>query len=206
MQKEAFYLAGALRDGSISTQYQIKVKQKSKKWLEEIIIPAMNKTFNLNLSKKAIYTQDEDGNVRYYLLFKNKRAWNILRNKFEMPHNQSYWETPCFVKQAKPQMLKHYIQGFCDAEGGVVSKRKVMAGSKIYLNFTQKNEETLEFIKKALMNFRIKTGSIVVSDKKSKSLRIWITEKRSILRFIQEIGTKHPDKMIAFNHIRKVLL
>jgi hypothetical protein len=54
MQKEALYLAGALRDGSISTQYQIKVKQKLKKWLEETIIPAMNKAFDLNLNKSAI--------------------------------------------------------------------------------------------------------------------------------------------------------
>jgi intein-encoded DNA endonuclease-like protein len=128
--------------------------------------------------------QKDGGNVRYYLLFKNKRVWNILHNKFEMLQNQAYWKTPSFVRHASPQMLKHYIQGFCDAEGGVPNTRRVIAGSEIYLNFTQKNEETLEFIKMALMNFGIKTGKIVVSDKKSKSLRIWITEKRSILRFI----------------------
>ena len=101
MKDEAYYLAGALRDGSISTQFQIKVKQKSREWIEQVIIPAFNKVFDLTLTTRAIYVQ-QDKYLRYYLLFKNKRVWNILKEKFEMCNNQKFWETPSFVKIAVP--------------------------------------------------------------------------------------------------------
>ncbi len=201
--KETYYLAGALRDGSISVQNQIKVKQKSRLWLSLVVIPAFNKVFGLSLTERAIYLQDEDKNLRYYLLFKSKNVWKVLQEIFEMPRNQTFWQTPKFVKRAPNSLVKYYIQGFVDAEGG--TPRKVIVGSKLYLHISQKNREALEFLKVKLQEFKVKSGKVCLSDRKSNTLRISITGKQSMLNYIKTIGTQHPDKAERFKAMLTLL-
>ena len=203
MLKHKFYLAGALRDGPISCQYQIKVTQKNKEWLQNVIIPLFNNLYGMKLNRKQIYAQ-KDKNLRYYLLFKKKKVWNDLKEEFEMPHDQSYWGTPSFVKNAPPSLVRYYIQGFVDAEGGV--PRSVVAGSKIYLHISQKNVETLEFIRRKLRLFGIKSGRVTMSDPLSGTHRITVSGRRSVLNFIKKIGTQHPDKQERFENIKQFLL
>jgi len=157
--------------------------------------------------KKSIHLQSFDiqGDSFAKLPFaESQEAWNLLKDVFEMTHNQEFWNTPSFVKNAPKNMLRYYIQGFVDAEGGV--PKKVIVGSKIYLHITQKNIETLEFLRMALRRFNIKTGRVCLCDPRSNSYRIWITNKHGILDYIEKIGTQHPDKKKRFERIKNYLL
>ncbi|WXG42912.1 MAG: hypothetical protein WED04_02330 [Promethearchaeati archaeon SRVP18_Atabeyarchaeia-1] len=78
------YLAGTFRDGCISTQWQIKIKQKSRQYLLNKIIPILNQESNLHLTERAVYLQ-ADANRRFYVAFKRKKAWGQLRKTFSIP-------------------------------------------------------------------------------------------------------------------------
>lgn len=189
MSKE--YLAGAFRDGCLTVQYQIKIKQKCRAWLSDIIVPMLNEEFGLALTERAIYPQN-DANERYYLAFKRKKVWLQLKELFEMPASKAgVWNTPTFLKTDNA-LLQDYIRGFFDAEGGVP---RTIAGSKLYVSFTQKNMEPLEFIRDKLESvFGIKCGGLRISDKKSNVWQFRITKKESIARFADRISSWHPDK------------
>jgi intein-encoded DNA endonuclease-like protein len=196
------YLAGAFRDGCISTQWQIKIKQKSRKYLLNKIIPTLNQEFDLDLTERALYLQ-ADANRRFYVAFKKKKTWEQLRKVFSIPPDSATWGTPPFVKKLEKNLLRFYIQGFFDAEGGV--PRNPM-NSKLYITFTQRNRESLEFLKEKLHSkWGIVSGKLRISDSKSLCWRFTITGLGSIKRFITEIGTEHPSKGRSFTIISNLL-
>ena len=101
------------------------------------------------------------------------------------------------------QDLRYYIQGFWDAEGGATTNATTK--KKLYVDFTQRNVECLEFITEKLLLFEVKAGNIRVSDRKSMSHCITITGRQSILNFIQRIGSQHPEKQQRFKLMAEVL-
>ena len=178
------------------------MKQKSKEWLVSSIIPIFNKEFRLNLSDRAVY-EHTDINTRFYIAFKNQRVWKQIKNLFDIPDDTISWETPVFIHGVNKTLMRCYIQGYFDAEGGVP---RSPAGSKLYLSFTQRNYESLDFIKNQLeMNWNITSGGLRISDKKSRSWRFSITGKPSIQKFISEIGTQHPSKKVRFSIISDLI-
>jgi hypothetical protein len=52
----------------------------------------------------------------------------------------------------------------------------------------------------------IKTGDIIVSDKQRNVHRLSITEKRSMLKFINVVGSAHPEKSKRLFEMKKLLL
>jgi hypothetical protein len=196
------YLAGAFRDGCLSTQWQVKIKQKSEEYLLDVIMPLLNQEFNLNLNKSAVHLQT-DANRRFYIAFKRKRVWQEIREIFEIPPDTRLWETPVFVRNLDKSLLRFYIQGFFDAEGGVPRNP---LNSKLYISFTQRNRESLEFLKARLYSmWDIVSGELRISDSKSQCWRLTITGLHPIKQFISEIGTKHPFKRKRFAIISVIL-
>lgn len=201
-QKEA-YMAGAMRDGSISKTTAIQISQKYREWLLYLIKPYFEDVFDIILLESQIKMRNDDGNTRYRLEFSNRAVRDRIHTYFEMPTNQLTWETPSFVKDLQKHDLRYYIQGFWDAEGGATTNATTK--SKLYIDFTQRNTESLEFIKEKLLLFGVKAGNIRVSCKKSMSHRITITGRRSILNFVNNIETQHPEKQQRFIRIRNVI-
>jgi intein-encoded DNA endonuclease-like protein len=196
------YLAGSFRDGCLSTQGQIKIKQKSRGYLVNKIIPILNREFDLDLTSRAVFSQ-LDENKRFYIAFKNVKVWNQIRKLFKIPHDSRLWKIPPFVKRLDRNLLRFYIQGFFDAEGGC--PRNPMK-SKLYISFTQRNRESIEFLRKRLCSeWRIESDRLRVSDHISHCWRFTITSRDSIRRFITDIGTEHPSKKKRF-HIMLNLL
>lgn len=189
-----FYLIGALRDGCLTTGWTIKYKQKVRGWLSVIILPIINEIFKLNLTEKCIYLQKEEGKTEvWYLAFRNKRVWNELNS----------------IKNGEPKTneeKKFYIMGFWDADGGCPKFPE--KNKKNYIKFTQKDRDSLEKIKDTLeVDFGINCGNIIISEKKNTG-NIWrlvITNKDSMIKFCNKIGSLHPEKKLRLKKIRRLL-
>lgn len=180
------YLVGALRDGCLATYSKninhfgvVYTQESHPEWLE-VISQLFEKVFLIkpNLSKQ--------------LCIYNKPIFRFFERVFEHPPgNQGNWKTPNIITKAPTKIKNYYIQGFFDAEG-------VCSMSDFKLGFVQKNKESLEFIKSELEKQKISCGSIL---KDRNSHRFWICERKSVLRFIEKIGTRHPDKELKFKKI-----
>ena len=93
-----------------------------------------------------------------------------------------------------------------------ISEREDLFRSRIYdggyKGFLRKKKQIgiiPEFIKEKLLLFEVKAGNIRVSDPKSMSHRIKISGRRSILNFIQKIGSQHPEKQQRFKKMAEVI-
>jgi len=137
------------------------------------------------------------------LYFSDYEVWYQIHTEFKMPQNQLTWGTPEFVTKGSIQDLRYYIQGFWDAEGRATTNATTK--KKLYVDFTQRNIDFLEFIKEKLLLFELKAGTIRVSDRKSMSHRITMTGRRSILNFIQKIGSQHPEKQQRFKRMAELI-
>ena len=200
--QKKFYIAGVLRDASVSTEYNyIKLINKDKKWLVDLIIPYFNEFFDLNLDESKIYTDTQE-KLRYVLSITSENASDLIQNEFEMLENQSTWNTPSFVTKGTKEELKYYIQGYWDVEGGAT--RNPSLRTLLYIDFTYQNKESIEFIREKLLLFGVKAGKVRISDKRSMSYRITITGRMSILNFIQNIGSQHPEKQQRLNRLANV--
>ena len=126
-----------------------------------------------------------------------------MKKLFGVPEDTRFWETSLFVRNIDNALLRLYIRGFFDAEGGIPRRP---LGSKLYISFTQRNYESLSFIKEKLESeWSIKSGKLRISDVKSHSWRFTITGKRAIKSFITEIGTFHPYKRGVFVVMKSLL-
>jgi intein/homing endonuclease len=195
MNKNIAYLLGAFCDGCLSTQYQIKFKQKNREWLEKVIIPIFNEEFGLSLGNKNVFIQ-EDVAKRYYLAFKNKNVWTELRKL--LPEDK---DAPSNIKNANLETQIHYIRGYWDADGGC--PRVPQEGKKVYIKFTQKNKKSLEFIHGVLNNIGIKTGKVRLSE--PEIWRFSINSKYAMLKFIKKIGSWHPEKRLRFEKMQTLI-
>lgn len=185
---EEYYLVGALRDGCLSTEWTIVFIQKCKEWLTDIIIPKFKSTFGIDLSQHKLYW----GDGAWRLKFKSKRIWTELSKLRTIPPTDK-------------ESQRLYLQAFWDAEGGcprVPDKSKA-----IYLSFTQKDKQSLEELRKMLTEtFGIKTGMVRLSDKKKDVWRVCIENQGGMLKFIELIGSSHPEKKLRLEKMKELLL
>ncbi len=194
IKPDVSYLAGALRDGTVDTRigknYEIKIGQKEEKWLSETLKPIIENNFNVRVTVKnnLLRVTNKKFVFRIIELFKFKTKG---------------WNTPEVIKQLSLEERKPYIMGFWDAEGGLPKNpKKCKRAEQTYISFHQKELEPLEFIQKTLQDL----GFITTNMTKCKgAFEFRITRKNEILRFIKEIGTKHPDKQKRLNELKNVL-
>lgn len=177
---ELAYIVGALRDGCLATYSKNKnhfgvvfTQESCVEWFVETIIPMINKTFSIKPKARK--------DIQIY----NKPLFKFFQKVFEHPHgNQSKWNTPKIIKKAPKQIQLKYIQGFFDAEGLAPKKSS-------YIGFTQNNNESLQFIKSVLEKNKIRCGSI----RQSRNTYVFIISNyKGIKRFIELIGTAHPER------------
>jgi intein-encoded DNA endonuclease-like protein len=117
----------------------------------------------------------------------SKRAFEVFTKEFGFVSPQVKWDTPEIIRKAKEEDVASYIAGFFDAEGDVSTKNYV-AG------FSQKNVDSLEFIRNWLLRHGISCSRIFCADKKSGTNRFYFTSKTNFKKFISLVPFEHPDK------------
>ncbi len=175
---ELAYLIGTLRDGSIAkTDYRIYISQSgegAREWLENLS-QIFEKIFEVKTRIKKI-------NNEYRLNIYSKSLRIFIEKLFEMPFDQNKWCTPKIIEENKETWIP-YVSGFFDAEGYCTSKETFEKTGKVKIAFTQNNLKSLEFIKKVLEYYEIKTGEIFL-EKDEKRYALYIQSKNEILKFI----------------------
>ena len=149
------YLLGSLRDGSIcrfkSNQGKIcssvTFYSKSREWLKILQIKILD-VFE-RTTKIVQY-----GNKTPYLRIYSKELVNKLNGEFQCPlKTQIGWITPLPIKASNnPEIIKNYIAGFWDAEGGANLKSQQIA---LYLSWNGNDCPPLEDLKAMLEKFEI---------------------------------------------------
>ena len=193
MDESLAYLIGALRDGSIfydraSRNYKLIWYQKEPAWLENSIAPRVEAVFE----KKPKIEEYKTGQFR--LLLSSKQAHDTIIKESDFVSPQERWGTPKKIRVANDKIVASYIAGFFDAEGDVDVKNYV-AG------FSQKNCESLIFIRKWLKKNGVTAGAIFDADKKSGTLRFFITSKNNFRKFRKLVPFEHPNKTIKLDFL-----
>ncbi len=190
MKKDLAYLVGALRDGSVlydknSRNYKTIWYEKSRDWLFNSIIKKAVAVFKKNPRL------DEYKKGHYRVVLSSQKIYDMIRNDYDFIAPQENWCTPKSIKDASQEVIASYIAGFFDAEGDINPK-------KYMLGFSQKNYESLEFIREWLNKNSIKTSKIFIADKKSNTWRFYITSKENFEKFNKIVNFEHPGKIMRF--------
>ena len=192
MKTDLAYLVGALRDGSVyydkSRNYKVIWYENNRLWLENSISKRVCAIFG----KKPILDEYKTNHFRVVLCSRN--AYNIIKSEFEFVAPQEKWNTPKPIKESSDDIIATYVAGFFDAEGDVNCK-------KYMIGFSQKNMETLEFIKDWLNRNSIKTSKIFVADKESGTKRFYMTSKENFHKFRELVKFEHPDKVKRYGFL-----
>jgi len=190
---EIFYIKGALADGCLTKGWMIKFTQKSRLWLSDSILPLIVKVFDRKLTQHQIFY--EPITKVWYIAFRDKKIWKTLK------------ELPVPTTSQTRQEQTFYIQAFWDADGGC--PRFPDKDKKLYIDFTQKEKARLVELKELLEpTFKIKCGDIRISEKKDDRT-IWrfaITGKEGMLKFIELIGSSHPEKKLRLEKMKELLV
>lgn len=181
LKPELAYLLGAMRDGSfITTQgkHWVRVYDSiDSTWLGKTIIPLFSKIFEVSM--KLRITEHEK-----YADVSNKPLFYQLKTYMATPHKN----VPKVVQDSSPDVIKSYIRGFFDAEG-YVSKKPIHT-----IKITQKNRESLDFLKQFLETSGIPCGKIC-----QHILPIY--GKENVGKFSADIGSFHPAKIIKLRKL-----
>ncbi len=190
------YFLGAFRDGSAkfnNKKYNIVIWQKNKNWLE-FIQKILIEVFNIK-------TPIKNARNGYKLKFSSKKLFNwLLGKEFPFSGEQIFWGTPSFIKDR--EMIRWYIAGFFDAEGGIGVYKK---DDKKYINIdfyhswnNSKECPPLRDIRNFLISLKIKTGGVRLRTKTRMSnyprFVLSISNDESIRKFNSLIPFQHPDK------------
>ena len=192
------YLLGALRDGCLTSQYTIKLKQRNRAWLEDVIVPILR---NHGIESVRIYVQT-DSTTRYYVAVKNKKLWLRLKAMLEPVSERN--STPRIFQSLTEKERLAFIQGFWDADGGCPKNPN---RGKLYIDFTQKDAGVLHTLRKELERMKISSGDVRISEKKPTGHihRFAIISRMALFRFIEYVGSKHPDKQKRLLQIKSRL-
>ncbi len=190
IKPEIYYILGSLRDGCLTSQWTIKIKQKNREWLSDVLVPLFKKVFDRDI-KNNIYIQRGYTTV-WYLAFKDEKIWKALKHHEARPARTQ-------------EEQKFYIMGYWDADGGC--PKKPSNKRKIYIKFTQKDKKSLDELKKMVENFGIKCGKVRLSEnaRYGKIWRFSITNKVGMIRFCKEISSLHPEKRQRLKVIKYLL-
>ncbi len=184
--KKLAYLVGALRDGSIfyyerGRNYTCVWYESSRRWLQSSICPRLKEVFGTN----AKLLEYKPGQIRARIY--SKEAFECFKNVYGYRSPQKNWGTQEIVRAADDSVISLYIAGFFDAEGDISQKDAV-------LGFSQKNYESLDFIRDWLARHGLKPSKIFIADKKSHTLRFYISSRNELGLFKKLVPFEHPDK------------
>ena len=195
IDKETAYLLGALRDASVDVRkgknYEIKIAQKNRKWLE-----ILQKIISKKFGYEGKITKHR-GNY-YILRITRKTVVEKIIELAEITTPQSRWNTPVIIKKQPLEIQKEYVKGFFDAEGGLPKNPKKWK----YISFDQKIKEPLEFVRSILLKLGFKPTNLTLT---SNVWQFRLTRKNDIINFTLQIGSLHPDKIKKLHLLTKLL-
>ncbi len=195
------YILGALRDGTINikrtkeySHYRLDFHSKSKDWLINI---------SRILEKHASNKPQISGITRKYglywkLVLNDKKFINDLVNISGFHTMQSTWNTPKVILESSAEVKSAYISGFFDAEGCVTKLTSRELWNIGFYHTWENSAECppLEDIKNMLSDMDIRSNRITVKtlDNRLPLFCLRITDKKSVMRFCNEIFSINPDK------------
>ncbi len=184
---EVAYILGILRDATIDIRkgknYELKIAQKESSWLEYL-----NKILYKNFNISGKITNHVNGSKILRINGKKFVEEIVAISEFKVP--QELWDTPSIIKKQNIELQLAYLRGFFDAEGGL-PKDPLMAKQK-YISFSQKNRESLEFIRKILIRKKFQPTNITFCG------NVWefrLTRKNEMINFCDIVGSSHYDKI-----------
>jgi intein/homing endonuclease len=198
LSPELSYLVGLLRDGTVvnekNNEYTIAFYSKFKEALE-YPKKLLEKIFKIKVKIKRF------GDV-WGIRIRSLTLYLFFKLMFQVPQNQSVWNTPELIKMGDSEVVKAYISGFWDAEGSCpqFKDKVVIPKENISIGFSQKNKESLQFIKEFLEKNGIATTEIYWNERK------WVLKirRQSFLDFIDFIQPHNPIKLMRLQKIRKI--
>ncbi|PIN85848.1 MAG: hypothetical protein COV47_00065 [Candidatus Diapherotrites archaeon CG11_big_fil_rev_8_21_14_0_20_37_9] len=116
---------------------------------------------------------------------------------------------PVLIKKNKT-LIQYYISGVYDADGTLPKNPEKAV--QLFIDITMKDKKFIKEIKEELLGFGIETLKIYkriakspTSDFLSKTYELRIRRKSMLLKFLQEINFKHPNKAIRAEKMIKLL-
>lgn len=197
INEEIAYLLGALRDATIDVRkrknYEIKISQKNKEWLELI-----QEIFKKNFEKDGKISKYKENT--WILRINSKKITKEIIKISEIIIPQDKWNTPSIIKKSSVKIQKAYVRGFYDAEGGLPRNPQ---NKQKYISLSQKNKESLEFVRNFILKLGMNPTNITFCG------NVWefrITRKNDIVNFIEKIGSWHPEKRKKLGLLKTVIL
>jgi len=172
--------------------------QAHREWLEESIGTRIEKEFDKH------YRIDEYKPDHFRLRVSSKEVYDLWRDEYEFPEEgigQASWNVPSEIKSADERVKACFVRGVFDAEGDISPE----SSKTPYVGISQKNEAFLDDIREMLEGMSIHPGKIHVIDQDSGTLRVAVSEKKSLETFITIIGSEHPTKAQELHRIQRLL-
>lgn len=226
---ELAYLAGALRDGTISktetrigTKYYIAYCNTSYSWLRNVIKPLIEKTFQIQIGEPLIDRKP----TKFQIRTKKHGLVIYLADLFGHPFGkQSNWKTPPWILNAPKGIKKWYIRGFFDSEGGcgnvIKQRKKYPWQSTFFIGFYASSPgntcHVLNDISKLLSEFNIeskptekekhswKKRTVYLYKTKQNCFLLRIRDPKEKMKFIKRIGSSHPEKYSNLLELSKLI-
>ena len=220
------YLAGALRDGTISrtkgpygTKYYLAICNKDKIWLDSVIRPTIETIFNIKLGKTLKDRQKHQIRVTKYGIVQ------FLADLFQHPYGkQTLWKIPNVIEDSHKEIKRWFLRGFYDSEGGCGNITKLYKKYPWHSTFpirfhsgwtNEKECPPLGSIRHMLTeDFDIKCSPVIFSKRyktgryktQVKMFYVKITDKEQKLKFVETIGSSNPTKLKELLFLKGLLL
>ena len=186
LDPEVAYLLGALRDSTIDIRkgknYEIKIAQKESEWLS-VLQGIFLRHFN-NAGRITQHSKD----AKILRITGKETTYKILEiSQMKVP--QVTWKTPKIIQEQKNSVQLQYLRGFFDAEGGL--PRNPETAKQKYISFSQKNKESLQFLRALLINNGFRPTNLTICG------GVWefrLTRKNDMANFSIKVGSLHKDK------------
>ena len=188
LTEDLFYLAGALRDGSVhydkaSRNYTVVWYSKDQNYLTKRIVKKLAR-----LGKVATVYEYKKG--QYRVKIGSRELYDAIKTTFQFPDEgigQVEWGASQKLRNTRKELKYAYMRGMFDAEGDVSVRNR-------YLEVSQKNTEILEWIKEELQKSDIHSGGIVLADRASSTYKIVVSKKHSVRLFKKKVGFEMERK------------
>jgi hypothetical protein len=185
LSPELAYIAGALRDGSLSSyRYEVEFTQKYKGWLV-LIQDCLEKSFGVSPTIRSRRLKDNT----YVLRIRSHALHRFFCEVFNWTKYD--WDTPDIIKSADKNSIENYIAGFWDAEGSRYGGA-YQGWSKI------DSCPPLEFIKERLEGY----GIVCTFRKPIRSPNRWVhtlaISRKSYGIFMKNIPLRNKVKFLPY--------
>lgn len=142
----------------------------------------MAKVYRANVSARISQTCNCGKWISIYL---KQGSFYFLHYECGIEPNGKGWKTPRWIFYSNKEIKKAYVRGFLDAEGSILIK----PNNKIEVQISQKFKIVLEELKQILSQLEINSSVCKSAD----IFKLIISGKRSVQKFLEEIGSLHPS-------------